>query len=238
MSSKVLRSVSLQERPFEVNPASGLTRGASISPNEAREEARIVLTRARLEAERLRREAHQEAVSLRATVEAEVRAAIEEGQKKGYEEGVQKARQELQAAVDDTMGTISQLLQALHAELLRNLRDQERKLVELAVAVAEKVVRGAGAIDPTMVVRVAHDSIERATEKEEITLRINPEDVTAIQAHLPDLRERFHSIRNVRVQEDRRVSPGGCIVETCSGYVDGTIERQLEEVRRDLGVGE
>jgi flagellar biosynthesis/type III secretory pathway protein FliH len=42
------------------------------------------------------------------------------------------------------------------------------------------------------------------------------------------------TVRNVEIIEDRRVAPGGCVVETASGTIDSKIETQFRTIEETL----
>ena len=117
----------------------------------------------------------------------------------------------------------------------RLLADAEPQLVELAFAVARRVLERAVERDREVVVEVAALALEAVRRRKDLTLRVHPEDATALQEAEPRLRERLARERCIGLVEDPSVGRGGVIVETEAGAVDARLATQLEALRRALG---
>lgn len=237
-SSRILRAISVEDTPYEVTPKTKAFAGRHYAPDEAREEAQRILAGARLASEQITRTAMSEAAAQRAQIERIVEEAREKGHLEGLEIGKEEAIQAVNRELEELVRRITDLVGSLHEERVRNLREQEPEIVSLAVDIAERIIQEQVRIDPEMVTRIALAAVERTTEREEVTLRVHPNDLAVLEDFVPELKNRFKSLRKVHVQEDARVSPGSCMVETGNGYVDGTIESQTAEMRRELGLEE
>jgi flagellar biosynthesis/type III secretory pathway protein FliH len=51
----------------------------------------------------------------------------------------------------------------------------------------------------------------------------------------PRLVDALAMVKDVDVREDRKVKPGGVLIQTVSGVIDATLETQLAEIARVLG---
>jgi len=202
----------------------------------AEERARNIMADARTAADRVRENAEREIAGRRATLEAEIAQAVGEARAEGYEEGRSRAREEVLRDAKASLAQIRLMAESLLAERERSLREQEGEILEMAIQVAEKVIRAEAAVNREMVVRTVREAVGRATEKDQLLIRIHPDDLVALEDHLGDLREEFRSLGQVQIEEDRRITRGGCVVESRSGYIDGTVEGQLQQVRRELGL--
>lgn len=150
-------------------------------------------------------------------------AARREGRLEGRQEGWERARREL-----------APLLQALQEALeeLRSLRERivrrvEGELVELALAIAQLVVRrelDRSGVPPALV----RDALEALPRGGEVVLRLNPTDLEVLRGMGEGM------LQGVRVEEDPTVPRGGCVVEGELGRVDARPEVQMEEIARRL----
>ncbi len=237
-SSNVLRSVTVETTPFSLASPVRARHGRSYSPVEAHEEAERILARARLESEEIIRAAISDAAAKRAQTDQIVEEASRKGYQDGLDMGKEEALESVRGDLESVVERITSLLESLTEERVSNLCKQEPQIVSLAVSIAERIVREHVRLDTETVTRIAAGALAKATELEEALLLVNPEDVAVIENYVPDFRERFKSLKRVRIQEDARVSPGGCILDTGGGYVDGSLERQFSEMRRELGLDE
>jgi flagellar biosynthesis/type III secretory pathway protein FliH len=169
------------------------------------------------EAQRLREDAVREAADLVAVARAEAEAIREAAAVRGREEG---------------LGRASEL--CVRAATLRDevLAEAEAQLVELAFAIAARVLARAVERDPTAVVEVATRALEAARRRTDVTVRAHPEDVVALRAAEPQLMVKLERARRIAVREDPAVGRGGVIVETEVGTIDGRLDSQLVALRR------
>ena len=117
----------------------------------------------------------------------------------------------------------------------RMLARLEKEVIELALRAAAAIIEASRQLDPLVVAGVYRKALASLEGSDEITLRVSPEDIEAARAFL----EREEKIPGrVRIVKDGAVSPGGCIVESETGSVDGRIETQLEAIRRALAGAE
>ncbi len=158
---------------------------------------------------------------------------------------------DLAAHVDTACATLTKTIEARHkAELetlLRSERDRintalqnftadrqsyfsriEGEVVQLALAVARKILHREALADPmllTAVVRIALDQMQGGTE---VSIRLPSGDVPAWTQHLSTT----PSNTSPRLVADPSLAPGDCIVETCLGTANFSIEAQLKEVEQ------
>ena len=107
----------------------------------------------------------------------------------------------------------------------------EGEIVQLALAIARKILHREAQIDPLMlagIVRVALDKLESSTD---VVVRVNPRNLT-------EWREYFNRTLEARelpeVIEDPGIPPDRCILQTLLGTTELGIETQLKEVERGL----
>lgn len=123
------------------------------------------------------------------------------------------------------------LLARAAVERDRLLRDAEREVVRLALAVARKILGRELAASPDTVVELAAAGLAEARARREVVLRVSPADAAVIRAAEGKLAAILLRAP-LRVQEDPAVAPGGAVVETEAGRIDAGIECQLAAVAR------
>lgn len=236
--SKILRSASLGEPPYTVHAPDPFHGDGEREMQDAREQARRIVSAARTEADQMREAAEREIAGRRATLDAEVEEALTQAREKGYREGRTQAREEVVREAREALAQLRQMAEELFAERERAWREQEGEIIGLAVDVAEKVIRAQVTVDRKMIVRTTREAISRAAEKDQLVIRVHPDDLAILEDYVGELREEFRSLGKVQIEEDRRVNRGGCVVESRSGYIDATLEGQIHQVRRELGLME
>jgi flagellar assembly protein FliH len=148
---------------------------------------------------------------------------------KGYEQGERAgdavAGQRGEAMLQRLTQTIEELT-TLRAEMIRAT---ERQMVELALAVARRIVHREVSIDADLLIAMARVALDRLGDSANVTVRLHPEEYEATGAGRTDALG-----NNVRVVADASVGRGGCRVDSDFGTLDAGIDAQMQELARAL----
>lgn len=184
---------------------------------EAKGEAQRIRERAQTQADELIAQATEQADAIRAEALEQTavahKAAETEGLKIGREAGV---------------------LELSQAALRYGLRIKELEaalvpqLTALSVGIAKKILGRELEFHPEAVVEIVKQVLgDKARQRREITLRVNPKDVQAIRQGKPELVELLSRTKEIAIREDASVSLHGVIIETEAGTIDAQLETQL-----------
>jgi len=161
-----------------------------------------------------------------------------EGHAEGFARGRTDGLTETRAAAQALQAALTQL-QARAQDLADTV---ERDAVELALALAGKILAGAFDVEPQRVLDVVAGALRRVADRRSVTVLVNPDDLELVESAVGELRGQAGGIELCDVQADRRVSRGGAIVRTRESEVDATVQTQLararEVIRAELGCGE
>lgn len=197
----------------------------------AEERASALIRSAEEEAGRLLDEAKTQASALlKEARETGYRDGYAEGERKGAQEGLAKAETEMEAAVTQAMKVLAAALHEKN-EIVASSRDDVLKIIR---KIAEKVIRAEVRLDPSVVERSVEASLRLVTERSQVLVRVNPDDVSRARDGVANFLRYFTPSAVVEVCADQRVTPGGCVIETNGGNVDAQLETQLEEVLGQL----
>lgn len=157
-------------------------------------------------------------------------AALErEAFAKGYEQGERAGLQAGGARAEAMMHRLAQTLEEL-ANLRREMiRQTERQMVQLALAIARRVVRREVALDGDLTLSMARLALDRLGDSTSVTVRLHPDDLAVIA----DGAERWDR-PHVTVVADRDIGRGGCVVDSDFGSIDASVEAQFQELARAL----
>jgi flagellar assembly protein FliH len=159
----------------------------------------------------------------RAEADAMKAAAVAEG----YEEGRAAALAELAPALE----LMHNAAAALQNEQLVAAERLEAHAVDLALFLAEKVIGGAVAVEPALVIEAVRGALRGIVERERVTVLVHPADLEVVRRVTDDLRGSLGGIEHCEVQAERRVSRGGAVVRTPDGDVDARVETKLKRAR-------
>lgn len=153
-----------------------------------------------------------------------VQQAREDGFRQGFSEGEQRAAERMASlsarmarAIEETAGF-----------RMRLRRGAEQGIVDLALAVARRILHREISLDPEALLGVVKAAAERISVRELVEVRVHPSQVEMVTTHL----EAMGSPAPVRVTGDPSLEPGALWFETERGLLDASVDTQIEEIRR------
>jgi flagellar biosynthesis/type III secretory pathway protein FliH len=162
-----------------------------------------------------------------AQAHAEADAIRAQAREDGFAAGLQAAQAETATSAEALAAALASV-----AELRGQVADEvERGAVALGLRIAEQALGGAVEVDPDRVVDTVRGALRCLTERERVTILVNPADMDAVRAATTELMTRLGGIETCDVQAERRVSRGGAVVRTLEGEVDATLETKLMRAR-------
>jgi flagellar biosynthesis/type III secretory pathway protein FliH len=175
------------------------------------------------------------AAEIVARAEADAAAIAEEaaahGQQQGYAAGLAAAEAQLAPVREALAGVVDGVASAEE----RFLAAAELRSVELALALAEKIVGAALDVRPELVVEIVTGALRRSVERDRLVVEVSPDDVELVRASVTEAADRL-GVGRLEVVAERRVARGGCVVRTSEGEIDARISEQLDragELLRD-----
>ncbi len=153
------------------------------------------------------------------------REAFQQGHQEGERSGAERAAAQYREAV---AGFGHSALQV--ATLKPRLRaEAERELVDLAFAIARRILRRELTVDPTAVVGLIRGCLEQYSRAEITRLQVHPQDFDAVTKFFQE-----NPAPGLELVAEPKVTRGGVIFETSRGTLDARFETQLEEIQKGL----
>ena len=154
-------------------------------------------------------------------------AALErEAFTKGFEQGEKAGLQASSAHAESMLQRLAGALEELVSLRKSIIRQTERQMIELALAMAKRIVRREIALDEEFALALARVALDRLGDSIEATIRLHPDDHAIAVSR--DLAESRNS--HVSIVADGAVARGGCVVESDLGVIDASVEMQFEEI--------
>ncbi|BAS27499.1 FliH/SctL family protein [Limnochorda pilosa] len=208
------------------------------TPSDYLVDAARVLEAAQAQADRLMGSARERVVELVEEVERRTAERVDrarrEAEESGFEEGVRQGRaqglDEAREVLHRLEGLVDRVVR-LREELLAR---HEEDVVKLSLAVAEKVIGRVVEEDREVAARTVRQLLNQVAGATEIRIRIHPDDLPAVRAHEEEWKRLAEGSRSLALLPDDRVAPGGALVETEFGAIDGGIEGRFVEVSQTL----
>jgi len=199
-------------------------------------QAEAILIDARREAEeyreKARREVEQELEELRKTAQKE---GFDRGFAQGIASAVQEGKAQREQMAADQAQAIEDFLEAAAFARDRVLDESKEELKQLALAIAEKVIRISLRSSEDILRRMVEAAIEKHKRCEWAHIYIADCDVRGAVNTIPELTAALRGISNrVRVIPMVDDESGTCIIEMPDEILDASVSTQLGNIREVL----
>lgn len=149
---------------------------------------------------------------------------------RGRADGERAARAGADEEFASAMAALSEALNSVRLHEARWVNNAEENIAAIAVMVARHVVQREVNADPSFVRDVVQSAMAQYPLDQEVTIRINPEDLNACRASIEESGR--HQLRWI---SDVSILRGGCLMEGRERIIDGRVDTALERAYRSLG---
>lgn len=160
------------------------------------------------------------------------RQAFEQGRLKGIQDG----RAQCQAKVDEELKRAIHLANQIGRARVSAMEEQDRDIVEVALAISQKIILREIHTDKEFIVRQVRQLLGLLLNKTLVTLKVHPQDLHVLEALHESLRAEFLDGDHLMMEGDAAMQPGDCLVEQAGLQLDARLQQQLEIVATEFGL--
>jgi flagellar assembly protein FliH len=157
---------------------------------------------------------------------------LKEAYERGYEDGRAEATAKVMERAREFLEYLESLARGVAEAAEDAVRAAEDTVADLAIEVAEKILRHEVSVDGSVVLEMVRESVEKAKAGGSVRIRVSAWDLERVKDFREELIRMADDVEAIEIIEDPRVEPGGCIVDTEFGSVDARLGTQLREIRR------
>ncbi len=196
--------------------------------SQIKEECRQEILKAQEDAERIRAKAQAEG-------HAEgYRHGLSQAEHEIQQKATQIAEQLIEARLQPVLPAMSALLNQIATEHARRQAEVEAEVINLALAIAEKIIRVELTIRPERIREIISHALRLVIGKPNFSVVMNAADLAVLGDRLDAIvRDANHGVA-VSVTASDSVSSGGCVVATEHGRIDAQIETMLARIRDEI----
>lgn len=148
---------------------------------------------------------------------------------RGRREAESEAQQRFASSMQSTAERLAQSIKQLADIRPRIAKEAEVDLLQLSLAIAQRILHREINIDPTALEALVKVSLDRLGRQDQLRVRLTPALVEPVRAILAKL-----GSRPTDVAPDPALEAGGIVFETTRGQLDVSIHSQLNEIERGL----
>jgi flagellar assembly protein FliH len=199
---------------------------------QARQQADQLLAAAQAEAAAMKTQAHAD--GLAEGLAAGKREGLAQGKAEGQTAGKTAAFEAEKAKMAELLATIASLAQAFDEQRHAMVEEAEAEVLPLALAIARKVTKRMGTLDPCVVEANAREAVRLLASKHEARIVLHPSQRQLMMDVVAKLKIQWPQLQHVSLVDDESVTPGGCRVHTAGGEIDAELDSQLDRLAREL----
>jgi flagellar assembly protein FliH len=143
----------------------------------------------------------------------------------GYSQGERAGAEAAAARSEAVLRRLAQTIEELGALRSLLIHKTERQVVQLALAMAKRVVHREISLDKELLTAMARVALDRLGAGATATIRLHPDDYSATLA------SRSIDVNGmIKVVPDPAVRRGGCLIQSDVGMVDVGVDSQIQEL--------
>lgn len=226
----IINKKSVLENHKRVSDEQDQERGQILNLNIIHAQADDILANSRALAEKILLDAQIEAESIKK--EAYEQGYLD-GKEQGYKDGYDVAADEAKQRLDKELKKVEELRIELYEEKATILKQSEEELLMLALAIAEKVV-DTELQDEKVYRNFIKKTLNSTKGKENIKLHVSEADFNRISSNKDYIVSSIEGLKDIEIISDRYLTRGSCIVDGGAGVIDGSVNTQLNQIKRAL----
>ena len=155
----------------------------------------------------------------------------------GREAGIEEGKAQLQAENEIEMKRAFELVAQVGVARLEAMRQAEIDTIELALAVAKKILHREATIDKDVVANQLHQALTLTSTKGLIRIKAHPDEVEHLETTQSQVSNQEGHPLPLLIEGDALIAKGGCVVAADTMFLDATIDGQLEVIGQELTQG-
>lgn len=131
----------------------------------------------------------------------------------------------------------SERIAALETELQKAQQELQKMIIPVALKAAKKIVGKEIELHDDVIVDIVQSNLKSVSQHKKINIYVNKKELAAVERNKPRLKEIFEGLESLSIQERGDVAPGGCIIETEVGIINGQMDHRwnvLEKVFENM----
>jgi len=158
-----------------------------------------------------------------------------EGYEKGYAEGYDKGVKDGEKETAAKLKRLEGIIKEIEGYKEKKVNELLPQFIDLSMEIAKKIVHKEIELDKDVITHIARDAVKRIEESvEEVIIKVSPADYEVMRAYLNELKEQS-GLKNIVIEPQQAISPGGCYIEMRTGEIDARIEEQIKEIGDAVG---
>jgi flagellar biosynthesis/type III secretory pathway protein FliH len=161
---------------------------------------------------------------------------IKQAYKAGHDAGYAACREVFGGETAAAVGEFRAMVDDVVSQRKRLINESEAAVLRVACDIARRIVGKSAEVRDEVVLEVVRNALTHMKDSHNMTIRVNPRDHEVLARRESEWLESARA-GGIKITEDARIKPGGCLVEGESGSVEAQIDRQIDVIEKALMEG-
>ncbi|MGN8645000.1 flagellar assembly protein FliH [Gracilibacillus sp. HCP3S3_G5_1] len=184
--------------------------------------------------DQLKEATHAEINELREAWEEEKQHYIEQAQQEGYQQGFKQGQEDSVQEFQQLINEAVEVLGTAKKEYHKMIAESDETVLQIALAVAEKILKQSIEEDKDKFVGIARSLIEQVKDRSSIKLFVSSKYYPLLIENKDELRSIIHDEMEFMILPSIELQGEQIIIETPYGRIDASVDSQLEEISTRL----
>ena len=198
---------------------------------DAEMQRNIIIADAQKQAEQILVQANEEAEQIKIVARDE---AKEVGYGEGHDNGYKAAKDEMANLIKEANEKAERTVLLAENEVKDSVLKAESKIVEIAMAIADKVIPQHVIDIPHIILPLVKTSLEKVRDQRDIIVKVSQDDYELVLMAKKEFQSMLDSDNQLTISSDPTLANGNCIVESANGNVDARLSTQMEAVKKAI----
>lgn len=146
--------------------------------------------------------------------------------------GLTEAQEEIESQYATLLTDLTTEINALSEKRSHDFNMDKATILELSLAIAEKIVQQALSDNPDQFLTIVDQALSKITDKDKVIIQVAKPHFEWVNQHLDVIKKKMPDIRSLDVEIEDRLLEGGCIIETNLGYVDSSVSTKIDMIKK------
>lgn len=164
----------------------------------------------------------------------EIEHAKQEAVDQGYREGFEQGQNEGFESYSNFITQAQEIIKQSEQEYERTLDSAEPVIVELATALARRMINIQLTDHPEIWSSLLKQVMTEVREHENVKIYVHPDWFERTVHQKEELEQLLSHTENLFIYPDAGLMKNGCIIESRYGRIEASVDKQLEELKKNL----
>ena len=165
--------------------------------------------------------------------QAELKRAYDEAMAKAEADSIEiieNAKLERENILEDVV----KLKEDTTNEAKEELKNLEKDIIDLSLDIVEKIINYEVNRSDDYVLGIVKDALDKVLSKKDVVLKLSTADYYTVLSNKKYLVANVKGFGEIDIVQDESMEPGGCIVDTPLGVIDGGLQVRMDNIQKEV----